>query len=116
MNLHKITPQIHIQLSNFHIDLKTRKKQIECVGLFGSGSNSVGTCPASCQRAESATSAGTHSGTVTLRFCALWEPRRPFRKILRHADIQTTMNIYPQAVTPAKREAASKVADILWRM
>ena len=38
------------------------------------------------------------------------------KELLRHADIQTTMNIYPQAVTPAKREAASKVADILWRM
>jgi hypothetical protein len=26
------------------------------------------------------------------------------------------MNIYTEAVTPAKREAASKVVDILWRM
>jgi len=37
------------------------------------------------------------------------------KELLRHADIQTTMNIYTQAVTPAKREAASKVVDILWR-
>ncbi|MDE3179467.1 MAG: tyrosine-type recombinase/integrase [Acidobacteriota bacterium] len=35
--------------------------------------------------------------------------------LLRHSDIQTTMNIYTQAVTPAKREAASKVVDLLWR-
>ena len=37
------------------------------------------------------------------------------KELLRHADIQTTMNIYTQAVTSAKREAASKVIDILWR-
>ncbi|MGH9447052.1 MAG: tyrosine-type recombinase/integrase [Terriglobia bacterium] len=37
------------------------------------------------------------------------------KELLRHADIQTTMNIYTQAVTPAKREAASKVVDLLWR-
>jgi integrase len=38
------------------------------------------------------------------------------KELLRHANIQTTMNIYTQAVTPAKREAASKVVDVLWRM
>jgi integrase len=38
------------------------------------------------------------------------------KELLRHANIQTTMNIYTQAVTTAKREAASKVVDILWRM
>jgi integrase len=38
------------------------------------------------------------------------------KELLRHADIQTTMNIYTQAVTSAKREAASKVVDVLWRM
>ena len=37
------------------------------------------------------------------------------KELLRHADIQTTMNIYTQAVTSAKREAASKVVDVLWR-
>lgn len=34
---------------------------------------------------------------------------------MRHADIQTTMNTYTQAVTPAKREAASEVVDVLLR-
>ncbi len=38
------------------------------------------------------------------------------KELLRHADIETTMNIYTQAVTPTKREAASKVVDVLWRM
>lgn len=38
------------------------------------------------------------------------------KELLRHADIQTTMNLYTQAPTPAKREAASKVVDSLWRM
>jgi len=38
------------------------------------------------------------------------------KELLRHSDIQTTLNIYTQAVTSAKREAASKVADLLWRM
>lgn len=37
------------------------------------------------------------------------------KELLRHADIQTTMNIYTQAVTPAKREAASRVVDVLLR-
>lgn len=37
------------------------------------------------------------------------------KELLRHADIQTTMNIYTQAVTPTKREAAAKVMDLLWR-
>lgn len=37
------------------------------------------------------------------------------RDLLRHADIQTTMNIYTQAITSAKQEAASKLVDVLWR-
>jgi integrase len=38
------------------------------------------------------------------------------KELLRHADIQTTLNVYTQAVTSAKREAASKVAEALWKM
>ena len=38
------------------------------------------------------------------------------KELLRHANIQTTIDIYTQAVTPAKREAASRVVDVLWRM
>jgi len=38
------------------------------------------------------------------------------KELLRHANIQTTLNIYTQAVTADKRQAVSKVADVLWRM
>jgi integrase len=38
------------------------------------------------------------------------------KELLRHANIQTTMDIYTRALTPAKREAASRVVDVLWRM
>lgn len=37
------------------------------------------------------------------------------KELLRHANIQTTMDVYTQAVTPAKREVASKVVDVLLR-
>jgi integrase len=36
------------------------------------------------------------------------------KELLRHADIRTTMNIYTQAVSSAKRDASSKVVDTLW--
>jgi len=35
------------------------------------------------------------------------------KELLRHADISTTMNIYTQAVNPAKREAVREVARVL---
>jgi len=35
------------------------------------------------------------------------------RELLRHADIQTTMNIYTQAVSAAKRMAVHRVAEVL---
>jgi integrase len=35
------------------------------------------------------------------------------KELLRHADIQTTMNIYTQAVSAAKREAVHRVAELL---
>ena len=38
------------------------------------------------------------------------------KELLRHADIETTLNIYTQAMTPDKREAASRVVSALWRM
>jgi len=37
------------------------------------------------------------------------------KELLRHADIQTTLNIYTQAVSSEKREAASKVVNALWK-
>jgi integrase len=38
------------------------------------------------------------------------------KELLRHANVQTTLNVYTQAVTTEKRKAASKIADVLWRM
>ncbi len=35
------------------------------------------------------------------------------KELLRHADIQTTMNLYTQAMSPTKREAAHKVVESL---
>jgi len=35
------------------------------------------------------------------------------KELLRHANIQTTMNLYTQAVSPAKREAVHQVARML---
>ena len=32
---------------------------------------------------------------------------------MRHASIATTMNVYTKALTPAKREAQSRVVDLL---
>jgi len=37
------------------------------------------------------------------------------KELLRHANIQTTLNLYTQAVSEAKREAASKVVGVLWK-
>jgi integrase len=38
------------------------------------------------------------------------------KELLRHADIQTTLNVYTQAVSADKREAASKVVNALWKI
>jgi integrase len=35
------------------------------------------------------------------------------KELLRHADIQTTMNLYTQAVSTAKRRAVHRVAKVL---
>ena len=35
------------------------------------------------------------------------------QELMRHANISTTMNIYTKALTPAKREAQSRVVDVL---
>lgn len=38
------------------------------------------------------------------------------KELLRHSDIQTTLNVYTQALSAEKREAASKLVDTLWKM
>jgi hypothetical protein len=35
------------------------------------------------------------------------------QQLMRHANISITMNIYTKALTPAKREAQSRVVDVL---
>ncbi len=35
------------------------------------------------------------------------------KELLRHADIQTTMNVYTQAVSASKRKAVHRVAKVL---
>ncbi len=35
------------------------------------------------------------------------------QELLRHATVKMTLEVYAQAVTPAKREAQSKVAELL---
>jgi hypothetical protein len=35
------------------------------------------------------------------------------KELLRHADMQTTINVYTQAVSTAKREAVHEVAKAL---
>lgn len=35
------------------------------------------------------------------------------QELMRHANISTTMNLYTKALTPAKREAQSRVVDVL---
>ena len=35
------------------------------------------------------------------------------QELMRHANITTTMNLYTKALTPAKREAQSRVVDVL---
>jgi len=35
------------------------------------------------------------------------------QELMRHANIAITMNVYTKALTPAKREAQSRVVDVL---
>ncbi len=37
------------------------------------------------------------------------------KELLRHANLQTTLKLYTQAVSKAKREAASKLVGFLWK-
>jgi len=55
---------------------------------------------------------GTHSLRHTYRswLDAVGTPIAVQQKLMRHADIRTTMNIYGDVVTDAMREAQSKVA------
>jgi integrase len=54
-----------------------------------------------------------HTYSTLLR--ALGTDVKVQQELLRHADVSTTLNIYTQAVSQQKREAASKVARLLLR-
>ena len=41
------------------------------------------------------------------------EDAKVVQELMRHANISTTMNIYTKALTSAKREAQSRVVDVL---
>ena len=35
------------------------------------------------------------------------------QELMRHANFQTTMNVYTRAITTAKRDAQTRVVDVL---
>jgi integrase len=41
------------------------------------------------------------------------EDIKTVQELLRHATVKMTLEVYAQAVTPAKREAQSRVAGLL---
>jgi site-specific recombinase XerD len=41
------------------------------------------------------------------------EDIKTVQELLRHATVKMTLEVYAQAVTPAKRQAQSKVAEML---
>lgn len=54
-----------------------------------------------------------HTYSTLLR--ALGTDIKVQQELMRHADVSSTLNIYTQAVSEQKREAASKVARLLLR-
>lgn len=61
---------------------------------------------------------GSHTfrGTYSTLLHALGTTPVVQKELLRHANIQTTLNVYTQAVSADKRDAASKVGNVLCRM
>ena len=68
-------------------------------------------------RPESAAiSAGIRFATATDRgWTKLGAPITVQKELMRHASIQTTMNIYGKAMTDSKRQAHSKVVEMVLR-
>lgn len=52
-----------------------------------------------------------HTFTTLLK--ANGEDVKVVQELLRHATVKVTLAVYAQAVTPAKREAESRVAGLL---
>jgi integrase len=57
--------------------------------------------------------AGTLRQTYSTLLRALGTDVKVQQELLRHADVSTTLNIYTQAVSEQKREAAGKIARLL---
>jgi integrase len=55
-----------------------------------------------------------HTYSMMLRSCGV--DVKVQQELLRHADIQTTLNVYTQAVSEAKRDANSKVVRMVLPM
>jgi hypothetical protein len=59
--------------------------------------------------------AGIHFDILIPRCCAVWEPTsRCTQELLRHSTVQSTMNVYTQAVSEQKRIANSAVVGLLF--
>ncbi len=52
-----------------------------------------------------------HTYSTVLK--AKGEDIKVVQELMRHANITTIMNVYTKALTPAKREAQSRVVDVL---
>jgi integrase len=67
------------------------------------------------KRAKIAKWVGFHTfrHTYSTLLKANGEDVKVVQELMRHANISTTMNIYTKALTPAKREAQSRVVDVL---
>ena len=55
----------------------------------------------------------TFRHTYSTLLKAKGEDVKVVQELMRHASIATTMNVYTKALTPAKREAQSRVVDLL---
>ena len=59
-------------------------------------------------------SVGTRSGTATGQgWTDTGAPTTVQKELMRHASIQTTMNVYGKAITDSKRRAHSKVVELI---
>jgi len=55
----------------------------------------------------------TFRHTYSTLLAANHEDVKVVQELMRHANVSTTMNVYTKALTPAKREAQSRVVDVL---
>jgi integrase len=63
---------------------------------------------------EPATSAGTFRHTYRSWLDETGAPMKVQQELMRHASIQTTMNVYGRAMTDSKRKANSQVVGLVF--